>query len=582
MQRINRGIGCLLTCWLMLALGASRVWAQHNGTIVGSPTYAAGKFGQAINMLAGNGATFPLAAPLTTGTIQFWINKASAPSGLQVILSGSTTGGYIGITSAGVITWSSGMLTGGTNVCTGSWVHVALTYTGTTEKLYINGVLDTTVSSAYDGTLINPLNLGTNYNGGGSYLFNGAIDDLAISSTMVYTANFTPPATALSGPYAALYHFENSLGDSGLVSATTTVPVTNTALWFSLLNTYSNGTGNVQSNNVKPASTYAQWNSNGGYLKTQFSASATCGLGVDVSPLVAGSAGAGSYPVIKYSVDDGPYITRQLLNSDSVVSLVTGLTVGTNHTLEVVCMSTDTNLDLWNTPVSVLRITGLVLDLGGTVSIPALRTKRMLLYGDSILYGYGVVSMAGSDVTLALGFNLGAAFNAEVGICAYPGSGYESTGNGNAPRLSSQYNLYSNGVARDVTNQPDYVFVMHGTNGGTTQADVAAMITNLRAIYPSAKLFFAVPAGGFARSAITAAVGAQSDTAVYLVDLGSVNQAGIAGGGVATRESPDGLHWYAFIHARIAAAYAQAMQAKMFPYASSTSSRPVKGGPVHK
>ena len=83
-----------------------------------------------------------------------------------------------------------------------TWTHIALTISGSTFKIYINGVLNTTsatytgVQSAGSGT--------TEYIGlevNGTYL-NGYISNYRFTNTVVYSAAFTPsttPLTAISG-----------------------------------------------------------------------------------------------------------------------------------------------------------------------------------------------------------------------------------------------------------------------------------------------------------------------------------------------------------------------------------------------
>jgi len=75
------------------------------------------------------------------------------------------------------------------------WSHVAITSDGTTFRLFINGVLE---DSAPAETIRTPvagssLTIGANYDG--SLPLNGHIDEVRISNTARYTANFTPSTT---------------------------------------------------------------------------------------------------------------------------------------------------------------------------------------------------------------------------------------------------------------------------------------------------------------------------------------------------------------------------------------------------
>jgi hypothetical protein len=86
---------------------------------------------------------------------------------------------------------------------TGTWVHVAVTYNGTTSTLWIDGVLKNT----YAGSVFPNANCYVTMGGSVNYsssTFNGYLDDVRITKGYArYTATFTPPTSALSdtGPY---------------------------------------------------------------------------------------------------------------------------------------------------------------------------------------------------------------------------------------------------------------------------------------------------------------------------------------------------------------------------------------------
>jgi len=83
-----------------------------------------------------------------------------------------------------------------------TWTHIALTISGSTIKIYINGVLNTT-SATYTG-VASAGSGATEYIGleiNGTYL-NGYISNYRFTNTVVYSAAFTPsttPLTAVSG-----------------------------------------------------------------------------------------------------------------------------------------------------------------------------------------------------------------------------------------------------------------------------------------------------------------------------------------------------------------------------------------------
>jgi len=83
-------------------------------------------------------------------------------------------------------------LEGSTLISLNTWYHVAYVKTGNTWKIYLNGILDGTATNTVSlrGGLCQIGAFGT-----GSDKFPGYIDELRISNTARYTANFTPSTT---------------------------------------------------------------------------------------------------------------------------------------------------------------------------------------------------------------------------------------------------------------------------------------------------------------------------------------------------------------------------------------------------
>jgi len=119
---------------------------------------------------------------------------SSLPSERLMIRLDSSIGGTLqvemvgGSTTAGFITTSITK----TNL-RDRWAHIAFVRQGTSFKLYVDGTLAGSVtysaSFAIQSTLtIGKLPGGTNY-------YRGYIDELRISDSAVYTANFTPPTS---------------------------------------------------------------------------------------------------------------------------------------------------------------------------------------------------------------------------------------------------------------------------------------------------------------------------------------------------------------------------------------------------
>jgi len=144
-------------------------------------------------------------------TIELWV-YFNFVNTQQVVLdfrsSPSDTGGSLYLASNGSIRWyvqGSDRITGGT-LSASTWTHIALSRSGTSTKLFING---TQSGSTYTDTFnyICPSGrpyLGALSDGTGTLYYNGYIDDLRITKGYArYTANFTPPIATFSdkGPY---------------------------------------------------------------------------------------------------------------------------------------------------------------------------------------------------------------------------------------------------------------------------------------------------------------------------------------------------------------------------------------------
>jgi len=80
-----------------------------------------------------------------------------------------------------------------------TWTHIAASRSGSTLKLFFNGVQVNSVSNStsFTGDTANPIVLGRRYTNSDQYHLNGYIDDLRITKGYArYTANFTPPTAA--------------------------------------------------------------------------------------------------------------------------------------------------------------------------------------------------------------------------------------------------------------------------------------------------------------------------------------------------------------------------------------------------
>jgi hypothetical protein len=184
----------------------------RGGGLVGSPLPMPGRFGEAIRLfdsLDQNIRLDPFNSVLNQGASAYTISAWVYPTDLSA-LSGSHFGGgiiksignsgngtlgdfYLSITSAGEVVFTNWRgsgdqpggrqyvnSSGGTMLTANAWYHVAATWDGTTNTIYINGVAQPVVSINTDvgygaGTYIGAL-----INGAASWQWTGGIDELKI------------------------------------------------------------------------------------------------------------------------------------------------------------------------------------------------------------------------------------------------------------------------------------------------------------------------------------------------------------------------------------------------------------------
>lgn len=142
-------------------------------------------------------------------TVEAWVNPAAFPSDGNSIAAGigPTNGDWAFVlNSATTLRWGRNwaawdLTTSGVTFATNTWYHVAVARSGTTLKIFVNGVerASATNSTAYNITnaslAVGARQFTTNALSAG-YFFNGYIDDLRITKGVArYTANFTPTTT---------------------------------------------------------------------------------------------------------------------------------------------------------------------------------------------------------------------------------------------------------------------------------------------------------------------------------------------------------------------------------------------------
>ncbi|MFD0673020.1 LamG-like jellyroll fold domain-containing protein [Cohnella sp. M.A.Huq-80] len=172
---------------------------SKTGTLNGGATFAAGQTGNAVALNGTNGyVSMPsgIASGSASVTIAAWVKANSLSNWTRIFDIGSSTTNYMFLSpqpgAAGLrfaITnngnGSEQQISSTTAFPTGVWKHVAVTISGSTGRLYVDGVQVATNTSM----TLNPSSLGTTTNNwigrsqfSGDAYFNGSVDDFRIYS----------------------------------------------------------------------------------------------------------------------------------------------------------------------------------------------------------------------------------------------------------------------------------------------------------------------------------------------------------------------------------------------------------------
>lgn len=323
----------------------------------------------------------------------------------------------------------------------------------------------------------------------------------------------------------------------------TWTPVTEANVYFSPYNWFSDGSGTLQANSILPSSTYAETVNAGAYLKFKV----TVGTGgnvvlkLDTSAYNFSGATASKMPRVFSARDKADFTSTLLAYSATTVdlSLGSGLSAGTYEFLVVfagVNTSLDANAERWSTPNLNVKVNGIDIDYDASHPSQTLRTKRLIVYGDSLTDGVGALAAGdastSADPTQSFGWLIAQAFDAEVGVISWGGQGYTRGINNeaasstnpsiyNSTDANESWNKYKSGASRLVSGAfspvPDYLWVISGHNDVTlTATPVTAVLDEMRTAAGSSCWIFAcsnnVGTAGNA-AAISSGVAAVADTA---------------------------------------------------------------------
>jgi hypothetical protein len=228
----------------------------------------------------------------------------------------------------------------------------------------------------------------------------------------------------------------------------------------------------------------------------------------------------------------------------------------------------------WSGTAAQTKVTSIQFDTGSTISAPTIRPNTCLIFGDSYLQAYYGGSQAGAyytfvDFTTSWPRWVASALNCEYGQIGVGGQGWTNSGQGGYPAFTGSWDHYDSTHARNLTTAPNYLIVAQGTNdhiGSWTTGQVDAAVTGWLAAMRATAGWGSVPTyilkpfsdasdasnHNQVAASTTAYSSANSDTHLFLIDIGTEYTACLPFSGGATWCSADGLHPLAVYHGGIA------------------------------
>lgn len=346
---------------------------------------------------------------------------------------------------------------------------------------------------------------------------------VTLSSATAASPTFTAPATA------STLVFSLTVSDGTNTSAADAVTITVAAVAPTFT---PDNTGLIWSPyNWHVTTARAKAINPGAYLRFAVAGATSVALNVDMT------ANSTPYPILKYRVDSGSWVTVTLTGTTTSVPLtIPAGNSWTKHTFEVVVASTSEFVTRWDPQNAHVSITGISAS-GGTLVPIQKDTLTGLMLGDSITEGYknakNVTTPDGSDATVVWSYLVRQHLGAEIGVVGFGGQSWNGFGQGGVPSLPTAYKSLWAGQARSFAPAPDFVVVNMGANGSVTAAEVTTWLTEILALLPTSKILVLRPFGGQNAAAIQQGVTAAANTrATYVNTSGWWTEA----------DAPDALH----------------------------------------
>lgn len=320
------------------------------------------------------------------------------------------------------------------------------------------------------------------------------------------------------------------------------------------------------------------WNVSGASAKTvndaaYFSGSFTgnsCTLGFDVS------ATSAPLPKMAYRVDNNSWTPFDLAATVALTIPAEEASM-TTHTFEVMVLQTSEANSRWSPQNTAIIFNGISLAGGGVQSTkPTPRPLNILMMGDSIKNGVNSLNIGTGDSTtrgranMAYALMMREMLGVEVGVVAFGGQGWVTTGGGAVPVFPSTYNFLYSGVARSFAGI-DAIVINHGQNDNVaaTTSQVTAVLNGLIAATDRrCKIIVIRPLSGRQAANLQAGIAACSSPArvKYIDSTGWFN----------TANSIDGVHPSGSEHAlSIAPQCAAALRPLIAPIPGTRTARTI-------
>ncbi|MEO6095682.1 MAG: SGNH/GDSL hydrolase family protein [Fibrobacteria bacterium] len=277
----------------------------------------------------------------------------------------------------------------------------------------------------------------------------------------------------------------------------------------------------------------------GASLKVGFTGTGKVAIQIDTK--IIGTKVASRFPILAWSVNQGPLQTHQLKAGEFSIPLVSA-TANPVIDLYLKGLSPYENRYAGDSPENSVKITGLVLDAGGaTRPIPLpdgiwMNIGNSIESGDAAAYASGQgrppdeAWAASDDGRASYGYLLAEHYGFRESRLAYGGYNWASSlaGVPNLPTLVDNITSTASRLTGGMlVPRPDIVTINLGENGVPKSVDVTNALEKLRSRTGNlTKIIVMIPVSGKARAAVTDAFNAyktgSQDANIFLVDLGKI------------------------------------------------------------